>query len=448
MRTTPLAAAIGLSLALAFAPAVAIPAAAVGETCDGKAATIVVPPTSTGSWVVGTAGDDVIVGTDGPDAIDGAGGNDTICALDHGDQIVGGPGDDRLFGGLDFYQPDEDLRGDVIQPGPGDDYVDLGADTGPDDIYFADNIFADQVSYADAPGPVTVDLTTLNATGHGSDTLTPTAAQYFTGIIGSPYDDVLVGGPAHDQIHGGAGDDVITGGVGDDLLNGDMATGLDHRSKGAPGSDLVDGGAGDDTVGGGWGTDELLGGEGNDVMDAQAQSHNSTLDAGPGDDYLRTAEGSQAIGAIGNDTFQVDLGRGEKAERGRTIRGGLGRDRVEFESYAGRISYDMSVLVPQRRIVVHGARFAILSGAEEFVLDSNRAKGLVTFRGGRGPELFRLRFATGFPVRAFGGGGVDTLIGGDRDDLLDGGPGRDRLYGNDGRDRCRRGELLKSCEIR
>ena len=99
------------------------------------------------------------------------------------------------------------------------------------------------------PGPVTVDLTTLTATGEGTDTFAPTPAGKFTGIVGSPYDDVLTGGPADDQIHGGGGDDTITGGPGDDLVHGDLSWAPDKRNYDTfvPGDDVVEGGAGDDS---------------------------------------------------------------------------------------------------------------------------------------------------------------------------------------------------------
>ncbi|HEY0645807.1 MAG TPA: hypothetical protein VGD39_20510, partial [Nocardioides sp.] len=110
MRTTPLAAALGLAATLTIAPVATLssPASAAGATCDDKAATIVVQPTTTypTPWVVGTPGDDVIVGTDDRDRIDGGGGNDTICGLAGDDHLVGSAGDDRLFGGLDGeYSP-------------------------------------------------------------------------------------------------------------------------------------------------------------------------------------------------------------------------------------------------------------------------------------------------------------------------------------------------------
>ena len=270
MRTTSLTAALGLATALAVTPSLVAPASADAPTCDAKTATIVVQPTTTWPkpWVVGTPGDDVIVGTDGRDRIDGGAGNDTICSLGSDDHVVGGAGDDRLFGGLDEYYPDDDYWGDVIEPGPGDDFVDLGFQGGWKDIDFVDSVYADQVSYANAAGPVTVDLTTLTATGEGTDTFAATPAGKFTGIVGSPYDDVLTGGPADDQIHGGGGDDTITGGPGDDLVHGDLNWAPDKRSydTSVPGDDVVEGGAGDDVVEGGHGADILAGEDGEDYL--------------------------------------------------------------------------------------------------------------------------------------------------------------------------------------
>lgn len=67
------------------------PAQAVGETCQGKDATIV----QTGSAaVVGTSGDDVIVAKDSED-IRGGAGNDTICVGNAG-HFEGGPGVDSI----------------------------------------------------------------------------------------------------------------------------------------------------------------------------------------------------------------------------------------------------------------------------------------------------------------------------------------------------------------
>ena len=453
MRTTTATAALGLAASLAIVPLGLAPAAAAGETCDGKAATIVAQPSTTFpiAWVVGTPGDDVIVGTDRRARIDGGGGNDTICGLDSDDHLVGGAGDDRLFGGLDEYYPDDDYFGDVVEPGPGNDYVDLGADGGWKDITFVDSVYADQVSYADATGPVTVDLTALTATGEGTDTFAATPEGTFTGIVGSAYDDVLTGGPAEDQIHGGGGDDVITGAGGDDLLSGDLSWDPAQRNEDAfvPGDDRVFGGPGDDVVEGGFGADVLLGEDGDDYVAALADARGTVLDGDEGDDTLGTGPGTFARGRRGDDELRVSTGNGRRPADPGLFSGGVGRDRVTFESYVGgRITYDLMISVPKHRVTTGRGRLATLRGVEEFIVDGNRGRGLVTFHGGRGPELFRVRWATGFPTRAFGGGGADELIGGNRADLLDGGPGRDRLDGRAGQDRCVRGEVLTSCERR
>jgi Ca2+-binding RTX toxin-like protein len=232
-----------LLLAAALAPVAAVPATAVAETCDGKVATIVVPPPAPGGFrtdpVTGTPGDDVIVGTTWPDTIDGVGGDDTICGLKGDDHLLGGSGRDRLFGGLDEdYVTGEGYDGDVIEPGPGDDYVDLGYDPQSDDLDPADGPWQlwDRVSYLNSAGAVTVDLEAGTAKGEGTDTIAHSA-----GIVGSPHDDVLLGSDGHDWIAGGGGDDFIDARGGHDRVT------ADHRDMGegesaGPGDDVVLGG--------------------------------------------------------------------------------------------------------------------------------------------------------------------------------------------------------------
>ena len=72
-------------------------AADVGETCDGRPATIV--GTSADDVLIGTTGDDVIAGLGGKDEIRGLGGDDVICGGEGADRLFGGGGDDILDGG-------------------------------------------------------------------------------------------------------------------------------------------------------------------------------------------------------------------------------------------------------------------------------------------------------------------------------------------------------------
>ena len=453
MRTTTLAAVLGLATSWTITLAPATPAAAATPTCDGLEATIVAPRTTgyPAAWVRGTEGDDVIVGTDGWDRIDGLGGDDVICGLDGTDHLVGGPGDDRLFGGVVDYYPDDDYAGDLVEPGPGDDYVDLGFDLGPDDIWYGDFVTTDTVSYAHAAGPVTVDLGTLTATGEGTDTFAPTPAGKFTGVTGSPHDDVLVGGPADDQLLGGGGDDVISGGEGDDLLDGDASPTYVGRTnpRRVSGDDRVSGRSGDDVVVGGLGTDRLSGDTGDDSLSVSKGGRGTSLDGGAGDDHLSTAPGAKARGGAGDDRIRAGIGHGKRVRHALSIAGGRGTDELSLDAYVGgRIRYDMHISVPRRRVDVGGGRFARLTGVEEFVVEGNEGRGRIRFTGGTMPETFRVKWLTAVTVRATGGGGADELVGSHGADVLDGGPGKDRLVGKRGRDRCLRGERLTGCELR
>ncbi|WP_110180565.1 calcium-binding protein [Nocardioides solisilvae] len=393
MRTTPPTAAALATLTGLLVAALPLTGAAAGQaevpTCDGKVATIVADPaTPHGEWVHGTPGDDVIVGSDGFDNIDGGEGDDTICGLDSADTIVGGPGDDRLFGGGDTYVADDDYWGDVVQPGPGDDFVDLGPHLGPDDIYFADGVYGDKVSYADAPGPVRVDLGAGVATGHGTDTFAASVPDTFAGIVGSPYDDVLVGGAADDTIHGGGGSDVIDGGPGNDELDGDAVTNLHHRRSRVHAPDAVSGGEGADLLYGGDG-DELRGGARND------------------DFFL--SDGGEARGGAGDDDVHVTLRRSELTTGRRAFVGGPGWDGLELRVAFGRPGgpLDLRLDVPRRAVRVAGRRWASLRGTEELAVSGTVRRGRVAFRGGPRKEVFREELRGAAVVRVAGGGGRD-----------------------------------------
>ena len=86
-----------------------------------------------------------------------------------------------------------------------------------DDKYFGGGGF-DNVRWIGG-SPVTVDLRTGQATGHGSDTLA--SIEHIDGGEGS---DTLIGNGAPNEIHGFGGNDQIEGRAGDDLLNGGHGT--------------------------------------------------------------------------------------------------------------------------------------------------------------------------------------------------------------------------------
>ncbi|MFM7718632.1 MAG: calcium-binding protein [Actinomycetota bacterium] len=130
----------------------------------------------------------------------GDGGDDTLIGTSAVDELQGGTGDDVLRGGG-------------------------GADR------LIGNSGTDTANYADATGPVSVNLARLKVSGAaGADAL-----QTIEGVVGSAYADALNGDRAPNTIDGGDGDDVLKGDKDADVLIGGL------------GSDIAAGGSGTDT---------------------------------------------------------------------------------------------------------------------------------------------------------------------------------------------------------
>lgn len=185
---------------------------ALGVTCGGKLATIIIE--TAGTTTNGTSGPDVIVGTNGADTINGLGGRDTICGNGGPDIINGGSAGDTIFGGSGR---------DTINGGTGPDVIEGG-------------------SAGD----------TINGNG-GRDT-----------ISGGSGADTIDGGGKADTIFGNGGRDVIRGGkAGDTISGGPKADTIDGNS----GRDTIDGNKGPDTLRGGSGRDTINGGPGRDRCD-------------------------------------------------------------------------------------------------------------------------------------------------------------------------------------
>jgi Ca2+-binding RTX toxin-like protein len=448
----------GLTLVTALAAAALVPLAGAApagaaETCDGRVPTIVVPapadPVAGTTPVTGTPGDDVIVGTEGDDAIDGAGGNDTICGLGGADTLQGGDGDDRLFGGADAaYEPDDGYYGDLLVPGAGNDHVDLG--TGESDIWFWElDLEVDQVSYADSPAAVRVDLAAGTAVGHGTDTIVTGEPGRPIGVIGSTHDDVLLGTDGRDVVDGGAGDDEITTGEGSDVVAPDSPGRTDSGWRRdapepalvvQPGDDLVSTGPGSDSVRVDRGADVVRGDDDVDRLFSSSPDRGTRLLGGAGNDRFYSTTPTRLEGQAGNDRMDVALT--DDTHRA-WWSGGGGRDRLNVALARGVDLGTLVVDAPRRRVNGDGTRLATYLSVENVFVGDRVRK--VTFRGGAADERF---YANARRVRATGGGGDDHIDGSRGPDLLDGGAGRDRLDGGDGRDRCVRGERVTDCEGR
>jgi Ca2+-binding RTX toxin-like protein len=391
-------------------------ASAAAPTCDGHAASIVVPKGATEAD--GTEGDDVIYVLAPFAKVDGLGGDDVICTADaspssnevHGGEgrdlligrgtFYGGAGDDvlRAHGGFYLYGGDGDDRirtsgrdAHVILPGAGDDTI-IGGTIAEGGDYLA------PYDVAPAAGVVVDAVVGTIDSARGHDTYRGNLT-----VQGTNYRDVFRGSAGADRFGGFGGGDRILGRGGDDIL-------------GATQPELLDGGRGDDRLGVSFGG-RVTGGPGDDVIGTQMER---SLEGGD-----VAVERFDLSGNAGNDIFRLsvwtDEGRpdpsADPARRWRgVVAGGPGVDRLEL----GR---ETPALL----------RADLRTGVARF--DNGRAElhSVQSLVGGWGPDVLR------------GDRGANTLIGGGGDDLLVGGPGRDTANGGPGRDRCRQVERRISC---
>jgi Ca2+-binding RTX toxin-like protein len=257
----------------------------------------------------------------GIERLEGGKGNDTINGSAASDVLSGGEGNDVIAGRG---------GGDVLDGGPG----------------------FNTVSYADAAGPVVVDLVagtgnagTIDAltsfagvsTGAGNDTVTGTSAnESFTLGAGA---DQLSAGAGNDTIDGGAGNDLLRGGQGSDTINGgadrDTAT-YDERTAGEPlnitlatpggdgaagendtlqGIEDITGGASSDTITGDDGPNTILGGNGLNTLDGlggddviRGGDNRDVISGGPGKDQLFGEGDDDSINAFDSEIDTVSCG--------------------------------------------------------------------------------------------------------------------------------------------
>lgn len=526
MRHIALSAAAITALSLSVVP-ISAATAADPLTCQGLPVTIAA--TANDQVVEGTAGDDVI-STAGFDrvTINAVGGNDVICLGDSQSPVVdAGDGDDKVYaetsstpkvaGGAgddlieDRALAADPLLGGELSGGEGNDTISVTSRTtvarggaGNDKITVAKDLATNPLaetgryptvlpgagddtvdgggtailSFADATGPISVDLTAGKATGDGTDTLTNVQ-----NVVGSPAADTIVGTDAANDIEAGTGDTVDAKG-GDDVIRAD-------------GAKSVVAGAGNDTITAVSSTVDA--GDGNDTITATS----STVDAGSGDDVL-TLTSSKAKAGNGNDTITatkstVDAGSGNDTitQNGGTTDGGWGSDVIEVVNYGtARGGPGKDVLratqdaAPEK--AGQGVRLFGDAGRDRIVLwSSARKKAGDRLNGGPGKDTLDLRtldrgtivdleagrvtlrrtaqhsrwirvpardfqavqgskfndriYGTSGADRLRGNGGRDVLYGRAGADHLHGGKGRDVAYGGAGNDTCTAVEVRHSC---
>jgi Ca2+-binding RTX toxin-like protein/cytochrome c5 len=345
--------------------------------------------------IAGFNGDDILIGLGGNDILNGNGGNDILDGGAGTDGLNGGPGNDLYLPGPPA--PDTPI---------GDGISDSG--TNPNEI--------DTVSYANATGPVAVDLNLQDGDQSAGWALGAQIAGVER-VIGSRFNDILYGSEitasmvnnAVDTLEGGAGDDTLVGFAGSDFL------------QGGPGFDLLFGGSNDSINAPGPGDTARFNASSQEIA-VFYQQDGSVLVAAPGGgvdrlvgmEFLGLTDGVFNIGSFaqsslglfvgddGNNPLNGSAGNDLIFGRGGsdTIRGGDGNDTIEGGG-------------ENNRNVIFG------DNGNDLILTGS---GGDSVSGGNGNDI------------ATGGAGNDTLNGDAGNDILNGGAGNDRLVGGQGQD--------------
>ena len=333
----------------------------------------------------GSVGDDILLGGDGNDSLDGGVGDDLLLGGQGNDTLLGGLGDDTLIGGL------------------GEDSLDGGEGN-------------NTVSYADADGPVRINLQLQTAEG---------------AALGDVLINVrnLLGSNFNDQLIGNTDNNLLSAGLGNDLL------------LGRTGRDTLQGGSGNDTLNGGEGADVLEGGDGIDTasyedaladLTASLASPSANTDQALGDLYSSI---ENLLGGAFNDTLIGDLnanvldgGKGRDLLQGGagadTLLGGEGDDTLQGGAGADRLDGGTGN---------NTASYAEASAGVTVNLDdSTRNNGTQAY----GDVLLNIQNLTGsdFGDSLTGDASNNLINAGAGDDTLVSSAGVDTLFGGAGND--------------
>ncbi len=417
MRSTSLTAVALLGAAL-LAPIST--AAAVGETCQGQAATIVGTP---GGQITGTEGADVIV-TNDPIRVDALGGDDMVCSTGEDGGVTYATGVIVVLGaGADTFIPSE-RSGSTIYAGTVD-----GTDTEADAIRVG---FAGPV-ISGMPGQPNADIIDLGLQGEVR----------WSGIQTAP-------GAVSADI-GGIGILSVRSANGDVTMDASgTVTGVDTKLTWTGRFARLG-----FTTSAKYGRFTFRGTDGIERVKVNApMTYDRDIALGSGNDlYESNSLGGKATrikGDVGRDTLLLDLKSHDR------VRADLSRSRVTATK-AGvedsiRVSDFYGLAVAAKRAVVIGTdrkdfiRVAACrttiegkKGRDDLSLDDK----LETY----GADTLTMPRCSDYEATIYGGPGNDYITGMDGDDRLIGGPGNDTVSGRKGRDVCQ-GETIRRCEKR
>ena len=221
---------------------------------------------------------------------------------------------------------------DQVHAGDGNDTITGGAEQ---DILNG-NADIDTLSFADAPGSVTADLSSISVTDDGTGSIDFTSNVDFENLIGSPQGDNLDGrdGMAN-TIGGGGGPDLIQGRGGNDVLDGQGGTDTVSYANAPSGvtaslvTEVSSGGADDDT----FDDFENLRGSNLHGDTLTGDGAANVLTGGGGDDTLTPGGGvDHVLAASGADDIFLRDDLGDTADCGLD---GPAVDTVEADGPAG-----------------------------------------------------------------------------------------------------------------
>ena len=387
---------------------------AAGTAADGFGGTDTIANVDN---VLGSAFADRIIGNAEFNTFEGLAGNDLINGGDSSDRIEYQRSPARVivnletgtafdgFGGTDTIRDVANVRGSAFNDvlvGTADDDSNSFEGLAGNDVINGNSSNGKQVSYANSPAGVSVDLEAGAAADGfgGSDTILN-----IDSVLGSAFDDALVGSALveFEDFEGGAGDDLIDGNGGADNQ---------VRYEDAVAGITVDLAAGTARDGEG-GTDTLIG-----VNRIVGSAFNDRLSGSAGAFEAFRPEGGDDV-----------------------VEGGLGVDRIDYQNAPAPVVLDL----------LAGTAEDGFGGSDEFTGIEDASGGdvgdqILGDRGGNllvgreGADLLAgrrgsdgLRGDAGNDQLS-GDRGADTLEGGAGNDVLSGGRGRDTLTGDGGAD--------------
>ncbi|WP_172329791.1 PA14 domain-containing protein [Mangrovicoccus sp. HB161399] len=473
------------------------------DTLNGGAGTDELTGGEGDDLILGGDGDDTVFGLDAGDEIDGGFGSDLLDLTGEARDILidmtggtpganvivnveevefGGSGNDTVIAGDELDRVEMAGGRDLaLFQGGDDDGLALGMGSGNDTVRAAMDMKADielgdgeDRFFLDAPGGAMEDAAVAVSGGGGKDMFRTdgtaisldlkgsgdvlsgraraiaaaeaeeTQALPATAVAADGFEVFLLSDEA-DRLRGETDIREVFANGGDDVIDLSLNRVLDKAFTVGriPFSAFALGGAGNDILTlSTLGTTLLVGGEGDDILDANGRSDRAVegedatgrdgLDGGTGDDVFRIgASSGQILVAGGDGTDMIDFSAASSGITADLAAGSASDAAGAFSVGVLKERGDLSHLIAEATL---GKRLGSVSGAwsGEFGIENllGSAQG-DTLSGDDGANLIA---GAGGDDSLSGGRGSDTLAGGSGDDTLGGGRGNDLLSGGEGND--------------